>query len=1368
MNDIIYNYIIQTILGAASGYITNDYAIKMLFKEYTPLKIGGVIKKTRNEFIDNLSTLVESDLINKDKLNEILKDADFKTKLETITKDFYTKYLYEVSFNQIIANIDGFDASVKLTGEYIDTILNNHIEEITTYITENFKLDDQLTEKQKTKISVSLTDSILKSINNTDIINRLSDLLYLEKGHLRINDIINISEDKIVIITNNFFNIFHEIISNDLNKEIDTLIHEIINSFISNDSLVETFYDMSLKDILKIDHKFKNDAAELLISYVNSSICQNMIYEMCESLFSYLKTINKPLYDFTDTNFEINLKSFFLYALPDLTDYLIEWVDFNSENINNLIEDSINEVINESDKMKSMLLNKLKNTYFNNLGEKFNVVEKVKLFIEQETEPDKLSEKISNEIIKYLKNAYIYEIITSVESKDILTPKKLTNNITKYIDTNCNRIVEILINYISEQKVRDILPHNKSLMDTVNNKLFEFLKNKILLSENINLILNEKTNKYIIDLTEKSINEFDPNKTNVFLTQYLNRNKINIENLIKSINIKEINFKNENLSNLISKKLRNSYFETGNKVKNQKLSLVINKINSIKNLYENSSEAIRNFVINNMDYWISGSVKAIVFENLNKLNDDELVDFANDFIGRELQPIMYFGGILGALAGLILAFIQNAPTDFGLFTIGNMITYALVGFITNVIAINMIFKPYKEIKWLSKIPFLRNFSLGYIVKNQQVFAENTSHFVNNTLLRKESINELFSKYEETIKSTLYSNIEKNDFSLFQRLLNNNLIKIISNSSKFTIDFAKKNKKNISHYLFNLLKATKISTLINNNFKFKIINFAKNNILKCNKKFSKYAISKLKSNDLLINQLSINSIDSAKLYSTKHMEKYYDNINNKIDFNNLKSKLIRYEDKYINYINKPINEIFSQHHIDNASSLLSKKIVEYILSLNSKEKTLILLESRLNKIIDKNKNVDEIYNGKVKMIISSNLHILVNQITNSFKAIIINNKVVVSLKIQSEIKNKLGILEKGMYNMLGGGEIVDNILTKLMVVKIPQFIDEKKHEIHTVLSGTIAESLYKLKSKSLFENINIMQINEIINDYFSNPKNQNLIENGIYESVDSLKNRIKNVNLREILNILSLGDLNTMFNVYEDELDQIITLLSSNMTENKEQIIGKIKAILNDTIDKFINNASFNDLFKDISIADIEKSIDKLFIILNQDDFINKLLSEALNSYTEYMREISIAEFINEDEFITTSEKFLDKILLKHDTEELIKKIFTSVFNESIDNNLNFIDKNTKSYFANLFIESSVKSLKENLNYILKSVEFDKLAKEEIESMDARKIHELFNSFCGKYFKRLMIYGLGGFVFGINIYVGLSLTALKIINEKFQK
>jgi hypothetical protein len=67
---------------------------------------------------------------------------------------------------------------------------------------------------------------------------------------------------------------------------------------------------------------------------------------------------------------------------------------------------------------------------------------------------------------------------------------------------------------------------------------------------------------------------------------------------------------------------------------------------------------------------------------------------------------------------------------------------------------------------------------------------------------------------------------------------------------------------------------------------------------------------------------------------------------------------------------------------------------------------------------------------------------------------------------------------------------------------------------------------------------------------------------------------------------------------------------------------------------------------------------------------------------------------------------------------------------------------------------------------LKAVQFDVIAKEEIENMEPERIHKMFDSFGEKYFQKLMLYGFGGLIFGINMYVGFGLTAAKVISELF--
>ena len=60
-------WFLQGTSGAIAGYITNKYAVNMLFKEYTPFRIGdkvilpykfgGVIKNRKEKFVEELSDL---------------------------------------------------------------------------------------------------------------------------------------------------------------------------------------------------------------------------------------------------------------------------------------------------------------------------------------------------------------------------------------------------------------------------------------------------------------------------------------------------------------------------------------------------------------------------------------------------------------------------------------------------------------------------------------------------------------------------------------------------------------------------------------------------------------------------------------------------------------------------------------------------------------------------------------------------------------------------------------------------------------------------------------------------------------------------------------------------------------------------------------------------------------------------------------------------------------------------------------------------------------------------------------------------------------------------------------------------------------
>ncbi|WP_313346558.1 DUF445 family protein [Sedimentibacter sp.] len=1337
MNDIVLNYIIQAILGGASGYITNDYAINMLFKEYTPLKIGGVIKKTRGEFIENLSSMVENDIINKDKLQEILSDENFKIKFENLTADFY---------NNCIDETAGDDTWDKIITDDTDKFIRNLIIEYSPKVFEllikDFDIKEFLNDNQLNSISSFFHDAILEIFeNNRDITKNVLLSIYNNNLNLTLDNIIDKKSPQQIV--SNMVNALKDNIIKCDNFElqkalnitgVEKAVEESVNILLNKQ--VHEVINISSEIIVKVDDK--------VLSYINSDKGYRFIFNLCTSLFTHGKSINKTISELLDNNFEENLKHYLIETIPGITEKIVNWIKENNHTIDKLLEDSIDEVINESDGLKAKLLSTIKNTYLSNLSKKYSIVDKIVAYVESNTEPEKLSIFLSAKILDMMNNLTIREFIEEAEING-LTPHKCTELIIAYLNNNFTKILKQSVEFIKDIKINNLFPASSPNDESVDKAIIKF--KEICSSQNVQDFFTEKLSLYTDNilsaklenlLSEEKINNLSLNFNN-FIVQELNNKYIikkwicaQIDNITENL---DISLNNETIS-FLNEELYKEYEAYSKDLRNTKLSPAIDKLKSIDNIANNSSDYLRSYAIKNTDTILKGSIKLIVTDNLNKLNDDELVDLANDFIGRELKPIMFFGGALGVIAGLILAAFQNKALNPQEISFANMILYAFVGFITNVIAINMIFKPYKENKLISKIPFFRNFSLGYIVKNQKIFAEKTSYFIDNNLLSKKSISNLFEKHEEKIKSSFIKTAADNDYKILKDLLSNSKINIVNKVFLFSKNKIKNDLNRLCSFLYIKISKIKIFSVIDNVFKNYCHSFI--NSENISKGIYSFLNSKRNIRGNFINNFVSKFIDNFSEY-------------------NLKDNLYKFEEEYKQLNSKKINEILDRNQLKNIEEFTAKKINSILLSQNIRNKMFQNASLLLNKSIDKDNTIGEIFDGKLKNYIDSHLPDLTESIINMLNKSIQSNKPKVTLMVQSEIKNQLGFIEKGMYTLMGGDEIIDELLSKIITVKVPAYLELKKNELNNIISITTDEKLYKAKAEILFSIVNKLKIKELIDNYVSEKSEK--IENIIKTKTSSLVNNSDNIEIGNILNVFYLNNIQTAYNVYGAELDTFTTLISENIKENKNDIINSLTEF---------NKISHNDIFKEIKYEDVESSVNNLINQLNKNSNIEKIIDEFINFFVSNNEDATIEQILNEDEFIASLRNYISRLIESSENEKVLKDIFIKTIDTAVSHNLNFISNDSKDYLFNIFIDSTINSLKRNLDKILKSVEFDKIAKEEIEKMKPQKIHKMFNSFGEKYFRRLMIYGFGGFIFGINVYIGMSLTALKVSSQLMNK
>jgi uncharacterized membrane protein YheB (UPF0754 family) len=1362
MNEIILNYIVQAILGGASGYITNDYAINMLFKEYTPLKIGGVIKKTRPEFIDNLSSMVENDIINKEKLQEIINDESFKKEFEKLTADFYENCLYEATGNSTFADISGFDSTIKSTDFFIAEMINEHLPSIAEMLLNNVNINMFLNEKQLSHISDSIYTIFTDIFSSSDMFENILFSIYENNSELTPDTILGkgIYEPAI----NNLVKAMAQAASNSDSSQVKEIL---ITTGIAESlgSSMQMLLKRKVSDVVSIDSHTLESINAALISWVNSENGNSSINSLTNSIFSYGRECNKSVFQLLDSDFERNLNQYLVRIIPSFTDSIVNLINENSNLIDFLIEESIDEVIRESDGIKAKLLSTIKNTYLKGSGKKYSVADKIVSYVRKEAKPEELSKNICVKLIGLLDEITIGDIVEEIELK--ASPENAVKAIIDYINKDSKALLEKFTAYLGNMNLNQIIPYEQSddklatALADIPQKLCESNKVKSYISDNLTKHADGIMSAKLGSMIDKDgVQSFAPKIKN-FVKTIIISNEDSIKKWIETQAGKAaLTFPprelNPNYINLLNNELYKKYKNEADKLKDTPISAALDKLNSIESLSRNSSEALREYTADNAGVILSGSIKTIVADNLNKFSDDELVNFANDFIGRNLKPIMYFGGVLGVIAGVILAAFQRSPLDPAKISIANMAVYSFVGFITNVIAINMIFKPYRENKLLSKIPFFRNFSLGYIVKNQKIFAESTASLIENYLLNKKSINELFDKYRDKIKDLFNENITQPGYKTMNRLFENNKHNFVKKPFSYLKNKVTSNLNRICRFLFSKVKTIKIDSVINEKMSAKAGSLLTKKMQEHSYENTVYSL--VNSESTLESKISY---EGLKKYISGFQEGYYDKLCNILSREDeFKGQIIKLENVYGDLMNRQLDEFIDSEKQEKLAHSAAEKLNGIVLSKDSRDRIIQGVLSALDNSVNKNQNFEEVFNGRLKDYIDSHIPGIIDSLSEAAKVTAGKNKGKITAMIQSAIKDNLGFIEKGMYNLIGGDEITDELITNIIAMKLPKLLNDKKPELNDIVEQLLKDRFYKTKVNTLYTGINKQELSRLTDDCFSQENSINF-SNRINKITKDMFSKAGTLKLGTIFSVFKATDLSSFLDQYTKEINEFSNMLATNLKDNRAQVTDIINEYSYSLIDELMKS-KFKDLFDGISYEDVSSVINKASDELISNN-LEEIISSSIMNLKDYLH-ISVEDLIDKEEFIKSAENCFIDLLDNKDFERKIQEHIEAIIEDAVSSDFSFIDNETKKHVLNIFTDSCVNSLKRNLDELLRAVEFDVIAKEEIEKMEPEKIHQMFNSFAGKYFRTLMLYGFGGFVFGINTYVGMSLTLLKILSE----
>jgi len=742
--------------GAVTGYLTNNLALKMIFKEYGPL--GGVVIKTKDEFIDSISTLVERDLINHQTLKEEFSRPEFKQNFHQSLADFLNIYLEQRSGNLKLGELPGWKENFKLlssaaAGAGVEFLAAGSKE------LEKQELNQLISDSGQQKLLKEVFSKVINKAEAAESVENLLLSFYEQLKAKNLSQLLNkesqLQLKKLVKEIAQYFRNNYQNLEVSKKEDFKTEMRQLFNLEKISQSILAEIKKLKISDLIK--------ASSELEKILFSSDLHDLLKEILVNLKIELDNSELLVDDFFTEELESDLKqelSKFIYTAE--TD-LLKFLESEESELNNLILEAVEEEIEASTGFKAMSRQGIYSKYQENIEEYGLPLTHLKDYLAAELSSDdqklaagltaqikeirinkilpkidldKIIESMGKTVLEFYQQ-YEDQKIIEIFSEEIFAEEMLTDKIVELIFTSLEKIssdfdsIEILIDYLMELKLEELLSQEKIALkkDEIAREVYRLLSEQNFLAAEGAAYLNQN----FFRLLNKEVNNSGPKFKN------------GIENYLTQLQLE-----------LSDKGIKSLY------------SLFQDDPNATADL----TESITAFFYNNLPQLLEGKVAQAASANLHQLSDQEVQTAIEDFMGQELKPITYLGALLGAAAGIIFSLSGAETAIFNASPVwvdylSSAVLYGGVGWLTNVLAIWMIFHPYQEKNILgARIPF----TPGVVAKNRSRFADSMGKFVEKELLKANSAAEIIENNRSEIKGRTLEYFAASDYQQFFELL----------------------------------------------------------------------------------------------------------------------------------------------------------------------------------------------------------------------------------------------------------------------------------------------------------------------------------------------------------------------------------------------------------------------------------------------------------------------------------------------------------------------------------------------------------------------------------------------------------------------
>ncbi len=1357
---------VKSLIGGIVGYFTNDLAIKMLFKK--KFGIGGVVVKTRVQFIENATDLVEEDVLTNESLTKEIEKETFKNILATILKDYTRDHLpSSIPAKLTFSDLDQFEKSY----EQLIRIITEHIESplVTIFeaIAKELKLGDLISDKQARFLVGNMVSILSDLLKTPDLITPFLKALLKELESKNLNDLIPEDAVEQLAETLGKLTVFAgKELKLHFDGEIDQLFLLLVERFSVESLCHQVALSLSEK---KWSDRIGNDRIEQviaifldrMIALVKSDRGYQLLQNLSRTILGIVKNTDKTLFDLVPDQIAVKFEGFIYLRLVELIIDVTRWIEEKRDEIEVMINLSFADR-----NFVGMLLHSIGIS----LAEVFDVVNLIKDYVNGKIDLDQLADTQSREFVKLLKKNTLTQILSKLEQNSLLTEHSLTDEIKNTVCSLLEMVQPNTLRSFLNQGISEFVAQKqmKRVLVLAASKYFSgLLKNSLLYHDRFATRIRDGISDKIKRLQSQTVGQlFKEHHWNAvqlnpqaFLTSKLDFHQKAIASFFterlfqfkQSKTIVSLLGRVDTLKSQAIEKLKQLLVQSQEKVSQLKLRSLYLKFNG--NVIDDDLVSdVHQLILKHLHILTKGSVKNVSKNNLLRLSADQLCTVVENFMGKELKPITRFGAGLGLIAGAGLSLL---PSVRGLgIAIGvpplmitlslSALMFGLIGWGTNWLALKMIFRPY-----LTKHIFGKRIPLtpGVVSQHKTRFATKMGQFVANHLLRKDSIESMFHRNNDRIKTAVKTAISRENYQIIDHQTRNHQSYLARRVSLFIMKrLGPKNPgftelmeviiSRVSAKSFDQLPidtlTQKLILLFHDNattIKEGLQNWLSQDETQTLKLSSLLGQDGLRILEQLLNRLIADLID-------EHGEHFF-----------RKETFVKFikglEPRYNALIGQTIQNMISTRQFKQFRNHIFEIVLRLFNSRQAGTAVIDYLIKILAREVNPDHRFDELFGGKLMNFMIRNIDRLTHYFLQVALRYLRRNHQKISETVYQSLLATADIIATQAVK-LAKNELFETIedITK---VRLPQFFQAHETSLQELIHKQV-RAIGNTKINKVGTEPDEQKIRQLIDQSILNNKEVFRVSK---QFIDELLHILAQERIGDYMEKIGLGRLDDVINLLDSEFQLVTDHLRRYLVLNRTQVADAPAKLINRVLAHLSAKTEIREILTGISPHQLSEIVDRVWDLLFHSGSFSTFGEELICRGTDHLKSKTISDLVDIETLKQDIITFIDRFLSRGNHQNEISLILAQALEQILPLLNQSINARTKDSIVDIGIDGFDLTLKQHLKSLFGAINFNEIVVTQINKMHPRKIEITFRKFAGQYFPKLINYGFGfGLVFGL--------------------